>query len=68
VVKKEQWLPDQSTATAKQSGERHSAASLAFSQARALEKASVVVGKTIDKEALFAGEVEAGGVESDRNV
>lgn len=68
VVQKDQWLEDQATVTAMQSGERHTTESLAFSQARALEKASVVIGKTIDKEALFAGELEAGGIGSDRNV
>ncbi|MEM8691838.1 MAG: SPASM domain-containing protein [Pseudomonadota bacterium] len=68
VVAADQWLPDQSTITAKQSGERHSPESLKQSQTRVLEKVSAKTGETFDIDALFAGEVEAGGIGSDRNV
>ena len=67
VVAEDQWLPDQSTSTAKQSGERHSAESLEFSQNVVLEKVSKRIGRSFDREALFAGETGAGDIGRDRD-
>jgi uncharacterized protein len=56
VVKADQWLPQEATVEAKQSGERHSQASLRAAQERLLEKVSAQHGRAIDKDMLFAGE------------
>jgi uncharacterized protein len=56
VVQPEQWLPEEATVEAKQSGERHSLASLQAAQARVLEKVSALHGREINREMLFAGE------------
>jgi uncharacterized protein len=56
VVKDDQWLPQQATIEAKQSGERHSPASLMAAQERMLEKVSAQYGRRIDREMIIAGE------------
>jgi uncharacterized protein len=56
VVAHDQWLPDQATVDAKQSGERHSQDSLRAAQKQVLEKVSALTGREIDREMLFAGE------------
>lgn len=56
VVKQEQWLPQEATVDAKQSGERQSLESLQDSQARVLERVSAKYGRTFDRDMLFAGE------------
>ncbi len=68
VVAQDDWLPEEATVTAMQSGERHSPDSIKASQQRLLDKVSARIGDTIDVDALMAGEVEAGGIGSDRNV
>jgi uncharacterized protein len=56
VVSADQWVPEEATVEAKQSGERHSLESLQAAQARVLEKVSVLHGRPIDSAMLFAGE------------
>ena len=56
VVGADQWLPEEATVEAKQSGERQSPASLQASQARVLEKVGALRGRTLDRDMLFAGE------------
>lgn len=56
VVSSEQWLPEEATVDAKQSGERHTLESLRDAQSRVLEKVSQLHGRTIDRDMLFAGE------------
>ncbi|PJI54271.1 hypothetical protein CTI14_17420, partial [Methylobacterium radiotolerans] len=54
VVTADQWLPEESTVAAKQSGERQSPASLRASQTRVLEKVSRQHGRSFDRAMLFA--------------
>jgi uncharacterized protein len=56
VVSADQWVPEEATVEAGQSGERHSLDSLQAAQARVLEKVSVLHGRQIDSTMLFAGE------------
>ncbi|MDQ8731888.1 radical SAM/SPASM domain-containing protein [Bradyrhizobium sp. LHD-71] len=56
VVSADQWLPEEATVEAMQSGERHSLESLQAAQARVLEKVSALHGRRIDSAMLFAGE------------
>lgn len=56
VVQPGQWLPEEATVEAKQSGERQSLAVLQGAQARVLEKVSALHGREITREMLFAGE------------
>jgi uncharacterized protein len=56
VVSADQWVPDEATVEAKQSGERHSLDSLQAAQTRVLEKVSALHGRQIDTAMLFAGE------------
>lgn len=56
VVREDQWLAEEATVDAKQSGERQSIESLQASQARVLEKVSGLHGRTITRDMLFAGE------------
>jgi uncharacterized protein len=56
VVAADQWLAEEATVEAKQSGERHSLDTLQAAQARVLEKVSARHGLQIDSTMLFAGE------------
>ena len=56
VVSADQWLPEEATVEARQSGERHSLDTLQAAQARVLEKVSALHGRQIDRAMLFAGE------------
>ena len=56
VVSADQWLPEEATVEAKQSGERHSLDTLQAAQAQVLEKVSALHGRRIDRAMLFAGE------------
>jgi uncharacterized protein len=56
VVAEDQWLSEEATVEAKQSGERHSAASLREAQDRVLERVSAKLGRRVDREMLMAGE------------
>ena len=56
VVAEDKWLPDQATADAKQSGERHTVKSLDAAQVQVLEKVSKLHGRQIDRDMIYAGE------------
>jgi uncharacterized protein len=56
VVAADQWLAEEATVEAKQSGERHSLDTLQAAQARVLKKVSERHGRQIDSTMLFAGE------------
>ncbi|WP_342163543.1 radical SAM/SPASM domain-containing protein [Methylobacterium sp. SD21] len=56
VVTQEQWLPEESTVDAMQSGERQSPDSLRSSQAIVLDKVSRLHGRTFDRAMMLAGE------------
>ena len=56
VVTEDQWLADQATVSAKQSGERHSADSLRKSQATVLKKISDQYGRSINHAMILEGE------------
>lgn len=56
VVREDQWLAQEATVEAKQSGERQSLASLQASQAVVLDKVSKLHGRTFDLDMLFKGE------------
>lgn len=56
VVAADQWLHQEATIEARQSGERHSLDTLQAAQARVLEKVSAKYGRQINRKMLFAGE------------
>lgn len=56
VVSADQWLPQEATVDAKQSGERHTQDSLKSAQRKVLEKVGASLDRTIDRDMLFAGE------------
>ena len=56
VVTQDQWLPEEATVDAKQSGERQSPDSLRASQAVVLEKVSRLHGRPFDRVMMLAGE------------
>lgn len=56
VVAEDQWLEEEATVDAKQSGERHSAGSLRAAQDKVLAKVSARHERRIDRDMLLAGE------------
>lgn len=56
VVTQDQWLPEEATVDAKQSGERQTPDSMRASQAVVLEKVSRLHGRPIDRAMMLAGE------------
>lgn len=56
VVSADQWIPEEATVEAQQSGERHSLGTLQAAQATVLKKVSALHDRRIDSAMLFAGE------------
>lgn len=56
IVAQDQWLPEESTVDAMQSGERQSSESLRASQTLVLEKLSHLHGRRFDRAMMLAGE------------
>jgi uncharacterized protein len=60
VTTADQWLAEEATVTARQSGERHSMETLYASQQRVLEKISARHARVVDRDMLLAGEPALG--------
>lgn len=56
AAKQDEWLPEESTSTAMQSGKRHSPASLQQAQSSVLEKVSESLGAKFDADYLHHGD------------
>lgn len=56
VVSADQWVPEEATVEAQQSGERHSLDTLQAAQATVLKKVGALRDRRIDSAMLFAGE------------